>query len=46
MQLSNAGFVAAREEAAELLACSAGHDDRLHAFVERRIAGEPLAWIT
>ncbi len=44
--LSRAGFVAAEEEAAELLAFAAGDDGRLEAAVERRLTGEPLAWIT
>ena len=38
------GFVAADEEAEELLA--AGDGGRLEALVERRLTGEPLAWIT
>ena len=41
-RLERAGFVAAEEEAAELLA--AGGD--LEALVARRLTGEPLAWIT
>ena len=41
-RLERAGFVAAEEEAAELLA--AGGD--LDALVARRLTGEPLAWIT
>ena len=41
-RLARAGFVAAEEEAAELLA--AGGD--LEALVARRLTGEPLAWIT
>jgi release factor glutamine methyltransferase len=41
-RLARAGFVAAEEEAAELLA--AGGD--LEAMVARRLTGEPLAWIT
>lgn len=41
-RLARAGFVAAEEEAAELL--SAGGD--LEAMVARRLTGEPLAWIT
>jgi release factor glutamine methyltransferase len=44
--LASAGFVAAPEEAAELLACCAGDTGHLAALVERRLTGEPLAWIT
>jgi release factor glutamine methyltransferase len=40
------GFVAAEEEAEELLAAAAGDTARLDAMVERRLTGEPLAWIT
>lgn len=41
-----AGFVSAKDEARELLACAAGDDQRLEEIVGRRLAGEPLAWIT
>jgi release factor glutamine methyltransferase len=46
--LSSAGFVAPEEEAADLLAAAAGDGDArtLDALVERRLTGEPLAWIT
>jgi release factor glutamine methyltransferase len=44
--LSAAGFVAADEEADELLARAAGDDELLDALVARRLTGEPLAWIT
>jgi len=44
-RLSGAGFVAADEEAAELLGCAAGGPE-LESLVARRLAGEPLAWIT
>jgi len=44
--LSLAGFVAAEEDAADLLACADGDTDRLGFLIERRLAGEPLAWIT
>ena len=44
--LSRAGFIAAEEEARELLACAAGDAERLESMVERRLTGEPLAWIT
>ncbi len=40
------GFVAPDEEAAELIAAAAGDPDTLDALVERRLTGEPLAWIT
>jgi len=43
--LSGAGFIAAQEEAAELLACAAGDDEVLDALIARRLTGEPLAWI-
>ena len=44
--LSGNGFVAAEEEAAELLACAAGDAGLLDSLVGRRLTGEPLAWIT
>jgi release factor glutamine methyltransferase len=44
--LADAGFVAADEEAGELLARAAGDGELLDALVARRLAGEPLAWIT
>jgi release factor glutamine methyltransferase len=44
--LAQAGFVAAREEADELIARAAGDTDLLVPMVERRLTGEPLAWIT
>jgi release factor glutamine methyltransferase len=40
------GFVAAEEEAEELVAAAGGDRDRLEAMLERRLTGEPLAWIT
>ena len=40
------GFVAAEEEAEELLAAAGGDEARLDAMVARRLTGEPLAWIT
>jgi release factor glutamine methyltransferase len=43
--LSGAGFVAAREEAGELLARAGGDAGLLDALVARRLTGEPLAWI-
>ncbi len=44
--LSSAGFIAAEEEADELLACAAGDVELLDTLVGRRLTGEPLAWIT
>jgi release factor glutamine methyltransferase len=44
--LADAGFVAAQEEADELLARAAGDVGLLDALVARRLTGEPLAWIT
>jgi release factor glutamine methyltransferase len=45
-RLEAGGFVAADEEADELLACAAGDGERLEALLTRRLTGEPLAWIT
>ncbi len=45
-RLEAGGFVAADEEADELLACAAGDGERLQALLARRFTGEPLAWIT
>jgi release factor glutamine methyltransferase len=44
--LSSAGFIAAEEEAHELLARAAGDGELLDSLVARRLTGEPLAWIT
>ena len=44
--LADAGFVAAAEEADELLARAGGERELLDALVARRLTGEPLAWIT
>jgi release factor glutamine methyltransferase len=44
--LADAGFVAAREEAGELLARAGGDVELLESLVARRLTGEPLAWIT
>ena len=41
-----AGFVAADAEAAELVAWAGGDEAKLAGAVERRLQGEPLAWIT
>jgi release factor glutamine methyltransferase len=43
--LERHGFVAAEEEAAELLARARGDQELLSSMVERRLTGEPLAWI-
>ncbi len=40
------GFVAADEEAEELIAAADGDAEKLEAMVVRREDGEPLAWIT
>jgi release factor glutamine methyltransferase len=45
-RLSGAGFVAAAEEAAELIAYARGSAACLTSMLERRLTGEPLAWIT
>ncbi|MDQ6783318.1 MAG: HemK family protein methyltransferase [Actinomycetota bacterium] len=44
--LACSGFVAAEDEAEELLAGAAGNVGLLETNVERRLTGEPLAWIT
>jgi release factor glutamine methyltransferase len=44
--LCDAGFLAAEEEAAELVAVASGNAEVLGRLVERRLTGEPLAWIT
>ena len=44
--LAEAGFLSAELEAAELMAAAGGDPGRLDALVERRLTGEPLAWIT
>jgi release factor glutamine methyltransferase len=43
--LLRAGFVAADDEATELLEYSNGDDAILETLIERRLRGEPLAWI-
>ncbi len=45
-RLARAGFIAAPEEADELVARAGGDAGLLRSLVERRITGEPLAWIT
>lgn len=44
--LARHGFIAADEEAEELLVAAGGDPGQLDALVERRLTGEPLAWIT
>ncbi|MDQ1632911.1 MAG: release factor glutamine methyltransferase [Frankiaceae bacterium] len=44
--LARAGFVAAAEEAEQLVARAAGDGDLLDTLVARRLTGEPLAWVT
>jgi release factor glutamine methyltransferase len=44
--LRGAGFVAAEEEATELIARAAGDAGLLDSLVRRRLTGEPLAWVT
>src|SRR6202035_1973419 len=45
-RLSRAGFIAAEEEANELLARADGDGRLLDSLVARRLTGEPLAWVT
>jgi release factor glutamine methyltransferase len=45
-RLSRAGFIAAQDEAKELLARAAGDGHLLDSLVARRLTGEPLAWVT
>jgi release factor glutamine methyltransferase len=45
-RLQAGGFVAADEEADELLTCAGGDTARLEGLLARRFTGEPLAWIT
>ncbi len=45
-RLASGGCVAAEEEAEELVAAALGDVRLLQAMVERRMTGEPLAWIT
>jgi len=45
-RLAGAGCVAADEEAAELTALAGTDTSLLSSMAERRLAGEPLAWIT
>jgi release factor glutamine methyltransferase len=45
VRLRGAGFIAADEEAEELLQCAKGDAMLLESLLERRLRGEPLAWI-
>lgn len=45
-RLAEAGCVAPRAEAGELVRAAAGDPDLLERLVCRRVAGEPLAWVT
>lgn len=45
-QLAHYGFVAADDEAADLVDFSGGDTPVLRQLVERRLTGEPFAWIT
>jgi release factor glutamine methyltransferase len=45
-RLSRAGFIAAEDEASELMARAAGDVGLLDSLVARRLTGEPLAWVT
>jgi release factor glutamine methyltransferase len=45
-RLEAGGFVAAEEEADELLVAAGGDAEVLESLVARRLSGEPLAWIT
>ena len=44
--LTDAGCIAAREEADELMRASAGNPDVLDDLVSRRTNGDPIAWLT
>jgi release factor glutamine methyltransferase len=44
--LAKAGCIAACEEADELMAAAGGDSDVLGALINRRINGEPVAWLT
>jgi release factor glutamine methyltransferase len=45
-RLARAGFVAAEDEALELVDASGGDSHVLEGLLERRLSGEPLAWVT
>jgi release factor glutamine methyltransferase len=44
--LSDAGFIAAKDEAFELIESANGDAQLLQSLLDRRLTGEPLAWIT
>jgi hypothetical protein len=44
-RLAAAGFLSARDEAEQLRRAAGGDDRLLASLAERRLAGEPLAWI-
>jgi release factor glutamine methyltransferase len=44
--LTDAGCIAARQEADELMRAAAGNPDLLDDLVSRRTNGEPIAWLT
>ena len=44
--LTDAGCIAARQEADELMRAAAGNPDVLDDLVSRRTSGEPIAWLT
>ena len=44
--LADAGCIAAREEADELIRAAGGAPDKLHDLISRRTRGEPIAWLT
>jgi release factor glutamine methyltransferase len=44
--LARGGFLAADDEATQLIDAACGDHDVLEVFVARRLTGEPLAWIT
>lgn len=44
--LASDGFISAEEEAQELITCAEGDAGLLNSLVNRRLTGEPLAWIT
>lgn len=46
LELGAAGCTAPEEEADELIEAARGDDGRLGDLVVRRVAGEPLAWVT
>jgi release factor glutamine methyltransferase len=45
-RLAAGGFLAAEDEADQLIACASGSPWLLESSVRRRLAGEPLSWIT